>query len=86
MDDLTFSPRAFQEYLEWHTEDKKTFKKINDLIKDIQRNGFSTGIGKPEPLKHIKGYSRRIDDTNRLVYTGEAEQTLRILSCKGHYI
>ena len=85
MPDLIFSPQAFKEYLEWHADDKKTFKKINDLIKDIQRSGFTTGIGKPEPLKHIKGYSRRIDDFNRLVYAGE-NQNLRILSCKGHYI
>jgi toxin YoeB len=86
MHDLIFSPQAFKEYLEWLTEDKKIFKKINDLIKDIQRNGFSTGVGKPEPLKHIKAYSRRIDETNRLVYTGDEKQNLRILSCKGHYI
>jgi toxin YoeB len=86
MNDLVFTPQAFKEYLEWHTEDKKIFKKINDLIKDIQRNGLLTGIGKPESLKHIKGYSRRIDDTNRLVYTGDEQQNIRILSCKGHYI
>ena len=86
MRDLVFTPQAFKEYLEWLAEDKKTFKKINDLIKDIQRNGFSTGTGKPEPLKHIKGYSRRIDETNRLVYTGDEKQNVCILSCKGHYI
>ena len=45
-----------------------------------------TGIGKPEPLKHIKGYSRRIDEVNRLVYDSDENQNLRILSCKGHYI
>jgi len=86
MPDLIFSPQAYNEYLSWFTEDKKVFKKINDLIKDIQRNGFSKGIGKPEPLKHIKGYSRRIDDANRLIYSGDEKQNLRILSCKGHYI
>jgi len=86
MPDLIFSPQAYNEYLSWLTEDKKIFKKINDLIKDIQRNGFSKGIGKPEPLKHIKGYSRRIDDANRLIYSGDEKQNLRILSCKGHYI
>jgi toxin YoeB len=86
MNDLVFTPQAFKEYLEWHTEDKKIFKKINDLIKDIQRNGLTTGIGKPETLKHIKGYSRRIDDANRLVYTGDEKQNIRIISCKGHYI
>jgi toxin YoeB len=86
MNDLVFTPQAFKEYLEWHTEDKRTFKKINDLIRDIQRNGFLTGIGKPEPLKHIKGYSRHIDDANRLIYTGDEKQNLRILGCKGHYL
>ena len=86
MHDLIFTPQAFKEYLEWLAEDKKTFKKINDLIKDIQRNGLETGIGKPELLKHIKAFSRRIDEANRLVYTGDEKQNVRILSCKGHYI
>ena len=86
MSDLIFTPQAFKEYLEWQTEDKKAFKKINNLIKDIQRNGLDTGIGKPELLKHIKAYSRRIDETNRLVYTSDEKQNVRILSCKGHYI
>ena len=86
MPDLIFSPQAFKEYLEWLSEDKNTFKKINDLIKDIQRNGFTTGIGKPEPLKHIKAYSRRIDEANRLIYAGDEKQNLRILSCRGHYL
>jgi len=86
MNDLIFTPEAFKEYLEWFTEDKKTFKKINDLIKDIQRNGLTAGIGKPEPLKHIKGYSRQIDQTNRLIYSSDEVHSLHILSCKGHYI
>ena len=67
MSDLIFTPQAFKEYLGWLSEDKKTFTKINDLIKDIQRNGFGKGAGKPEPLKYIKAYSRRIDDSNRLI-------------------
>lgn len=71
--------------MEWQIEDKKTAKRINELIKDIQRNGFMGGIGKPEVLKHRKAYSRRIDDSNRLVYIGDENQNLRILSCKGHY-
>jgi toxin YoeB len=65
MSEIIFTPQAFKEYLEWHNEDKKTVKKINELIKDIQRNSFTAGIGKPEPLKHIKAYSRRIDEANR---------------------
>ena len=82
MHDLVFTPQAFKEYLEWFTEDKK----INDLIKDIQRNGLMAGTGKPEPLKHIKGYSRHIDHANRLVYASDETHNLRILSCKGHYV
>jgi toxin YoeB len=58
---------------------------INKLIQDIQRNGLSRGIGKPERLKYIAAYSRRIDEKNRLVYQGEEEGTVEILSCKGHY-
>jgi len=82
MNDLIFSPQAFKEYLEWLTEDKKAFNKI----KDILRNGLMKGIGKPEPLKHIKGYSRHIDHENRLVYSGDEAHNLHIISCKGHYI
>ena len=65
--------------------DKKTLKKINALIKDIERNGLSEGIGKPEPLKYRKAWSRRIDHENRLVYNFDAQQNLLIISCKGHY-
>lgn len=71
--------------MDWLREDKKTLKRINALIKDIQRNGLMTGIGKPEPLKGLKAYSRRIDDANRLIYTGDREQDLVIIACKGHY-
>ena len=65
--------------------DKKTLRKINALIKDIERNGLSEGIGKPEPLKYRKAWSRRIDQENRLVYNFDAQQNLLIISCKGHY-
>jgi len=82
---VTFTERALSEYMEWQAGDKKTLKRINELIKDIQRNGFMSGIGKPEPLKARKGYSRRIDDANRLVYKGDEKQDLEIISCKGHY-
>ena len=83
---VTFTETALVEYIEWQSEDKKTLKRINELIKSIQRNGFMDGIGKPEPLKGRKAYSRRIDDSNRLVYIGDSRQNLIILSCKGHYI
>ena len=82
---VTFTPQALEEYVDWQTEDKKTLKRINALIQSIQREGFMVGIGKPEPLKHRKGFSRRIDDTNRLEYDGDSEQNLVIYSCKGHY-
>jgi toxin YoeB len=85
MDDVTFSPIAMKDYMEWQTEDRNTLNKINELIKDILRNGLMKGIGKPEPLKHMKAYSRHIDDANRLIYSADEKQNLRIISCKGHY-
>ena len=75
---------AWIEYQYWISQDKKIFKKINELIKDIERNGILNGIGKPEALKHRKGYSRRIDEKNRLIYEIINGQ-LYILNCKGHY-
>ena len=80
-----WSDLAWDEYLQWQMLDKKTLKKINALIKDIERNGLSEGIGKPEPLKYRKAWSRRIDQENRLVYNFDAQQNLLIISCKGHY-
>jgi len=82
---VTFSETALQEYIEWQNQDKKTLKKINELIRDIQRNGLSVGIGKPEALKYREGFSRRIDEANRLVYNGNETKDLEIISCKGHY-
>ena len=80
-----WSDLAWDEYLQWQMLDKKTLKKINALIEDIERNGLSEGIGKPEPLKYRKAWSRRIDHENRLVYNFDAQQNLLIISCKGHY-
>jgi toxin YoeB len=82
---VTFTEIALTEYIAWQSEDKKTLKRINELIKSIQRDGFMKGIGKPEALKNRKEYSRRIDGGNRLVYCVDSEQNLVILSCKGHY-
>ena len=62
-----WSDKAWDDYLYWQTQDKKTLLKINKIIKDIERNGISEGIGKPEPLKYREGWSRRIDEKNRLV-------------------
>jgi len=77
--------KAWDEYVEWQTEDKKTLKRINALLKDIDRHPF-TGIGKPEPLKDNKqGYwSRRIDEANRIVYKVERDQLI-IAQCGTHY-
>ena len=86
MDKIVFDTDAFQEYMDWQTQDKKTLKKINELIIDIKRNGLLKGIGKPERLIHIDGYSRHIDHANRLIYSCDEQQNLRIISCKGHYI
>jgi toxin YoeB len=82
---VTFTENALTEYISWQTEDKKTLRRINELIKSIQREGFLKGIGKPEPLKERKAYSRRIDDANRLIYIGDEKRNMIILSCKGHY-
>ena len=82
---LIWEESAWADYLYWQTQDKKTLKRINQLIKDIQRSPFE-GIGKPEPLKeNLQGYwSRRIDDTNRIVYMIRDDQLI-ISACKGHY-
>ena len=76
---------AWADYLYWQTQDKKTLKKINELIKDIERNG-NLGIGKPESLKgNLSGlWSRRIDEYNRLVYRIR-ENMIEIVSCRNHY-
>lgn len=76
---------AWEEYLYWQTQDKKTLKRINLLLRDIER-GYFDGKGKPEPLKgQFAGFwSRRIDDGNRLIYRVN-NGILEILSCKGHY-
>ena len=85
MNNISFTTKAWEEYCYWQTQDKKTLKRINLLLADIQRNGFE-GIGKPEPLKeNLSGYwSRRLDDTNRLVYRINNEH-IEIIQCKGHY-
>lgn len=81
-----WSDDAWQDYLYWQSQDKKTLKKINALIKDIERNGCAEGIGKPEPLTgDLSGeYSRRINEKDRLVYHME-DGRIYIASCKGHY-
>lgn len=82
---LLWEDRAWDEYLYWQNQDRKTLKKINKIITDIQRNPFD-GISKPEPLKgNMSGWwSRRIDEENRIVYYVE-NGIIFVMSCKGHY-
>lgn len=77
---------AWEDYLYWQSQDKKTLKKINKLLEDIERNGESIGIGKPEPLSgDLSGWwSRRVDEKNRIVYRIRNDR-LEILQCKSHY-
>ena len=82
---LAWTKEAWADYLYWQKQNKKALKRINKLITDAQRSPF-TGIGKPEPLKeNLSGlWSRRIDDTNRLVYVADSK-ALTIISCRYHY-
>jgi toxin YoeB len=82
---LTFSSRAWDDYLFWQKTDKQILKRINSLIKETQRTPFE-GIGKPEPLKHgLSGYwSRRINDEHRMVYK-VVDEHLLIAQLRYHY-
>ena len=85
MSKFLFTEDAWADYLYWQSPDKKTLKRINQLLQDIERNGHS-GIGKPEPLRgDLSGFwSRRIDDEHRIVYR-ISEDRIEIIQCKGHY-
>ena len=85
MRNLKFTDEAGASYLYWQTQDRKTLKRINDLIQAAQRDPFA-GMGKPEALKHsLSGlWSRRIDDANRLVYEVRDDELI-IISCRHHY-
>ncbi len=82
---LLFTPEAWDDYLYWQKQDRKTLKRINRLISETLRSPFD-GAGKPEALRHsLRGYwSRRIDATNRLVYAVEPEQIV-VIACRFHY-
>jgi toxin YoeB len=82
---IKFATQGWEDYLYWQSTDRAMLKRINLLIKEIQREPFS-GIGKPEPLKHqLSGFwSRRIDAQHRLVYTFENDEIL-IAQCRDHY-
>jgi len=82
---IKFAGKGWSDYLYWQSQDKKTLKKVNEIIKDIERNGYD-GLGKPEKLKgnYAGLWSRRIDDKNRLVYRIN-DSTIEIIRCKTHY-
>ena len=81
---LKWDEDAWADYLYWQSQDKKTLKKINNILTDTMRHPFE-GIGKPEPLRHHQGYwSRRIDEANRIVYK-PTEDAILIVSVRGHY-
>tara|TARA_B110000977_G_scaffold200543_2_gene291490 strand:+ start:1553 stop:1819 length:267 start_codon:yes stop_codon:yes gene_type:complete len=82
---LSWTKEAWTDYVYWQSQDKKTLKRINRLILDCQRNPFD-GTGKPEPLKeNLSGFwSRRIDESNRLVYAVD-DGYLTVISCRYHY-
>ncbi len=80
---LKWDESAWEDYLYWQMQDRKTLKRINSILIDTMRNPF-TGIGKPEPLKHRNGYwSRRIDEANRIVYKVDGD-SLVIAAVRGH--
>lgn len=82
---LVWDEEAWDDYVAWQSQDRKTLKRVNALIQDIQRHG-NDGIGKPEALRHMGGgwWSRRIDEKNRLIYRIVGE-TLELIQCRGHY-
>ena len=82
---IVWFEEAWEDYIYWQSQDKKTVKRINQLLQDSTRNGYA-GIGKPEPLKgEFSGFwSKRIDEVNRFVYRIR-DGVLEVLSCKGHY-
>lgn len=82
---LTFTAAAWQDYVYWETQDRKTLRRVNALLDDTMRHPF-TGVGKPEALReNLRGFwSRRIDDTHRLVYAVK-DQDLVVIACRYHY-
>ena len=82
---LAFDPDGWQDYVYWQTQDRKILRRINQLLADVLRDPLA-GIGKPEPLKHVLSgaWSRRIDDTNRLVYLVTDDHVV-VLQARLHY-
>ena len=85
MNNIVFSSKGWADYCYWQNKEHiKTLVKIRRLLEDIRRCGPMDGSGKPEPLRHCEGWSRRIDETNRLVYRVRGD-AIEIVSCRGHY-
>ena len=84
MSKLVFSEKGWDDYLYWQFSDKSILRKINELLKDVQRNGYE-GLGKPEPLRYRKAWSRRINHEHRMIYFLAENNDIIILSLKGHY-
>ena len=85
MGKFSFDDAGWAHYVYWQEQDRKTLRRINQLLRSIERDGALNGLGKPEKLKHQENaYSRRIDDSNRLIYEVSGDETL-VLSCRGHY-
>ena len=86
IENVSFTMRGLEEYIEWQTEDRRTLNKINKLINDIVRNGYD-GIAHPEPLKgDLEGWwSREVNEKDRLVYRILDDNKVEITRCKGHY-
>ena len=84
MSKVSFQDEGWLHYLYWQIQDRKTLNKINRLLQSIERDGALEGLGKPEKLKYRDGYSRRIDDANRLIYKVYGDEKI-VISCKGHY-
>lgn len=86
MSSLIFLPEGWEDYPYWQVHDRKTLRRVNQLLQDISRQAFE-GVGKPEPLRgNLAGWwSRRIDDANRLIYRTQGGGNIEIAQCRGHY-
>lgn len=83
----TWTDQGWEDYLSWQTQDRKTLRRINELVRDIERNGLLVGIRRPEALRNdLQGFCpRRIDEKNRLVYCQLPDGALCIIACRGYY-
>lgn len=86
MSDLVFLPEGWEDYLYWQKQDKKTLRRVNQLLQGISRNPFE-GLGKPELLRGnlSSWWSRLVDDVNRLIYRVQDNGDIEIAQCRGHY-